>query len=615
MANERYKRGRGKGKRTKFATETMSYTDEDILSSLQRDREEGAAMLMEEYAGLLWSVCQKHLEDPEDIRECVNSVFADFCLNFEKFDAKKASLKTYLCRIAHNKAIDCYQENCRRRKVQDRVEDRIQGESTEDLFAEHLNEALEQLESIDSQILRMKYYDGLSYQEIAKKLDLKETAVKMRSMRSRRKLVKILIAIITALLLAACAAMVFKHYQFSEYGGVVWSDKAKMYELDDGDYVWEEEDLQLEVTEAIFVTSEEDAQSGTVTIYLNVNFPGNQNFAEYEEKEKFLEQVSQISNQPNAALHVFKRYWDDAQNCMKYEMEMEWQMENADQESITMPLYQGETYLMDINLHAAELREFEAASKSINFMENLEWLLGPVLSGEDFTVVDLSQWKESDWSVSPQFTSSRYTQAGVDQKPIVLIGTDGTEYDMRYGRIDSYPLNDGAVFEQCNLYFPSLPSGVYTLRIPYVFLKNEQTSETFTLTLPKEEDQPLACDVTARFTEDSGIHIRSITKQEYVQITYEQEAGSSDLIEKETYYWEYALKYETFSSGNPSFHMAMLEYADGRSIQSGIAEENTISVWILQGEEPEEIALRFSNPEYILDKKIELDVTVHSSEE
>ena len=106
-------------RRQRSSKEGMKYTENEILESLKKDRESGAAMVMEEYAGLLWSVCRKHLDDAEDVKECVNSTFADFCLCPEKYDESKGSLKNYLCRIADHKAIDRYQSNCRRQKAED----------------------------------------------------------------------------------------------------------------------------------------------------------------------------------------------------------------------------------------------------------------------------------------------------------------------------------------------------------------------------------------------------------------------------------------------------------------------------------------------------------------
>ncbi|MBP3700958.1 MAG: sigma-70 family RNA polymerase sigma factor, partial [Lachnospiraceae bacterium] len=149
------------------------YTEEEIIHHLQSDlgsteREQGAAMLLEQYAGLLWSVCARRLQNTEDIKECVNSTFAQVCLHPEKYDAQKGSLKNYLCMVADRKAIDHYHENVRRQQAEEKFarETEMGSMAVADGFpsgndraADKLEEALAQLAPIDSQILRMKYYD------------------------------------------------------------------------------------------------------------------------------------------------------------------------------------------------------------------------------------------------------------------------------------------------------------------------------------------------------------------------------------------------------------------------------------------------------------------------
>ena len=53
-------------------------SDAQILALLDRDPEEGMARLLEQYAGLVWTVSARALQNTEDTRECVNDVFAEF---------------------------------------------------------------------------------------------------------------------------------------------------------------------------------------------------------------------------------------------------------------------------------------------------------------------------------------------------------------------------------------------------------------------------------------------------------------------------------------------------------------------------------------------------------
>ena len=85
--------------------EDSQLLQEQILTLLQEDRERGAQLLLETYTPLLWSVCQRRLSDPEDIKECVNDVFTGFCMNADRFDPEQSSLKNYLAMLADRKAI------------------------------------------------------------------------------------------------------------------------------------------------------------------------------------------------------------------------------------------------------------------------------------------------------------------------------------------------------------------------------------------------------------------------------------------------------------------------------------------------------------------------------
>lgn len=51
--------------------------DQTIISLLDREPEEGMALLIEEYSGLLWTVCHQYLQNTEDVKECVNEIFSE----------------------------------------------------------------------------------------------------------------------------------------------------------------------------------------------------------------------------------------------------------------------------------------------------------------------------------------------------------------------------------------------------------------------------------------------------------------------------------------------------------------------------------------------------------
>ena len=85
--------------------------DARLLELLEQDPEAGLAALMERYGGAVRAAVARRLSNEEDVRECVNDVFAQFYFQRARFDAAKGSLKTWLCTIARRRALDLYRKN------------------------------------------------------------------------------------------------------------------------------------------------------------------------------------------------------------------------------------------------------------------------------------------------------------------------------------------------------------------------------------------------------------------------------------------------------------------------------------------------------------------------
>lgn len=157
-------------------------TDEKILDLLEHKPEEGAKLLMEKYLPAVRNVCAKRLCDQEDVKECVNDVFAEFCLKYPKYDIEKGNIKNYLCTIAKRRSVDKYRKNSRNKeteyKIYEQYKEEIDERDSREEMSRRLDEAMEKLEPLDREILEMYYYEGFSYTEIAKELNLNYETVK-----------------------------------------------------------------------------------------------------------------------------------------------------------------------------------------------------------------------------------------------------------------------------------------------------------------------------------------------------------------------------------------------------------------------------------------------------
>lgn len=187
------------------------YTDEQILDILSHNPHRGMELLICKYTALVWKVSSLHLDDTEDIKENTNDTFAEFYFCMDSYDAEKASLATYLTAISRHLAISRYR---REKKHRDNIAFTESAYLDKELsLAEvraDLKQAVKVLKPNELQIIRMKYYDGMTIQEIADSLDLPYETVKKRHQRSVGKLRHALILLLLFILLMACTVSAYE---------------------------------------------------------------------------------------------------------------------------------------------------------------------------------------------------------------------------------------------------------------------------------------------------------------------------------------------------------------------------------------------------------------------
>lgn len=214
--------------------------DEQILHLLHTDPSEGIRLLMEQYMGLLWSACRRYLENPEDIRECLQDVLMDFYEKRDRFHPEKGTLKAYLYVIARRKALQKAKQNGMY-DLESYPENLADGQDETEQILDRvmLEQALQTLREEDSRMIRMKYYDGMTCAEIARSMKLPLETVKKRQQRSLKKLHRILIALAVLGILTACAAAAAYRFRFSPSTGFQKMDGEIWYEMADGPVVIE----------------------------------------------------------------------------------------------------------------------------------------------------------------------------------------------------------------------------------------------------------------------------------------------------------------------------------------------------------------------------------------
>lgn len=210
---------------------------ERILMLLETNPHSAMALAVEQYTSLIWHVAERYLENPEDIKECANDTFMEFYTNREHFDSSRGSLAAFLVTITRNLAVSRYRRNNVHSTLE--LDEEIPGDigQIDNLYRKlDLEKAMAALKPEDMDIIRMKYYDGMTIQEIADSLGLPYETVKKRHQRSLGRMRLVLIAALTlllALLLAACAYIAMRYFGIVPGFGIVSEPNLPIYMLED----------------------------------------------------------------------------------------------------------------------------------------------------------------------------------------------------------------------------------------------------------------------------------------------------------------------------------------------------------------------------------------------
>lgn len=138
------------------------------------------------YADNVFRFIVKNLRHEEDARDVVQTAFEKLWRNREDVDGTKS--KSYLFTVAYNQMIDHLRKAKRvYLKEEFKEETRVENRQVDNARAV-LNEALARLSETQRSLVMLKDYEGYSYEEIGKIMNLNESQVKVYLHRARLQL-------------------------------------------------------------------------------------------------------------------------------------------------------------------------------------------------------------------------------------------------------------------------------------------------------------------------------------------------------------------------------------------------------------------------------------------
>ena len=491
-------------------TNAPADAETEQLSRLDTQPEEAMTALVEQYTALVCHVAGKYLADPEDVKECVNDVFTEVYLHRAEFSPEKGSLASWIGTIARNRAISLYRKQ---RKDPPLPKDGAETEpfgpdGTANLEqAMDVEQAISQLNDTDQQIIRMKYYGGMSISEIAETLHIPYETVKKRHTRSIKQLRKLLLTILiiaALLILAACGVIqLLRYFGFLPGYGVISDQGASCYLMQERTPTVEAEEYTAWVKSA-------KLYNGELTVQAELEVPEQPFKTEYNEVGipttfpldfKALlcyGDGTPLPNQPVGWSGGRTSYHGDVKAELTLEQETLDELRQNGQLAlevhITDIVFDGKEWPdAVIPFTLAEVREqtlegypsiYDEATGGFLLDSRME---GGVLTMDIYPISNGALEFFGGLTLTPGYPVGAFEYEYCE--PLTIVGEDGTQYT-------GEPVEDWLNYNENSVVsftFPDAPPGKYTLRLPYVYmLMKQEESLTWNLLSCKPSKQVLS---------------------------------------------------------------------------------------------------------------------------
>ena len=175
-------------------------TETEIVTAVRSGRREGQTEMVCRYAQRVFAMIVRQVTDEMDAQELTQDTFIRAFSHIDGYDSNKASLSTWLCRIAYHLTLDFLK---RRRPMIVSMEDNavwktdISDEALEAELSTGREERIEQLQVVIDQLpddermlLTLYYFEDRPLTEIAYITGVEAKALAKRLYRTRKKLYK-----------------------------------------------------------------------------------------------------------------------------------------------------------------------------------------------------------------------------------------------------------------------------------------------------------------------------------------------------------------------------------------------------------------------------------------
>jgi len=175
-------------------------TDDLLVLRLRNGEHDALAVIFDRYHRLVYNVAARIVEDPGEAEDVMQTVFLDFYRGLAAFDPRKGILKVWLLQYAYHRALNRKRHLAASRFYKWVDLDSVASEPSlswnpKDVaeIARFMDQLLNTLSARRRRVLELTYFDGLTSEEIAVKLDQSVNVVRHELYRGLAELRKLLV--------------------------------------------------------------------------------------------------------------------------------------------------------------------------------------------------------------------------------------------------------------------------------------------------------------------------------------------------------------------------------------------------------------------------------------
>lgn len=166
--------------------------DEEIIKNIRKGNEMYMEMLIQKYYPEILRYCVFQVQNTAQAEDITQDTFLAFVKNFHTY-RHRGKCRSYLFSIAHNLCVDLFRKQSRRVFEQSEESmDQYTSDKVNKDVSIHMSFYLKQLQSMDQEILLLRFYYDFTFQEVANVLSMPVSSVKYHTKQSLLRLQNIM---------------------------------------------------------------------------------------------------------------------------------------------------------------------------------------------------------------------------------------------------------------------------------------------------------------------------------------------------------------------------------------------------------------------------------------